>query len=300
MKKFSFFWIFLFVITMLKAQSVSDTDFSSLESNYKAKINNSTNDQSALEALGDLYGTHGKWEYASEIYKQLLELDYDNADYHFKYGGVLGMMAKEGSKLKAFSLIVKVKKAFTKAESLDPKHWQVQWAQVEFYTQLPTILGGSIEKALIHAERLEQLSQINGFFAKAYIYDTQNNFEKLKTYNIKGLSALSKSECYKTKSDYNISCIPHNNNLLYQLGLAFNSHNSSLEESLNFFIKYTENYTPKDRIGLDQAYLKIATTYIKMNKPELALRNIEEALKVNPDFEEAKLEKNQILIQKYP
>ncbi|MAR97783.1 MAG: hypothetical protein CMP80_01360 [Formosa sp.] len=167
MKKFSFFWTFLFVITMLKAQSVSDTDFSSLESNYKAKINNSTNDQSALEALGDLYGTHGKWEYASEIYKQLLELDYDNADYHFKYGGVLGMMAKEGSKLKAFSLIVKVKKAFTKAESLDPKHWQVQWAQVEFYTQLPTILGGSIEKALIHAERLEQLSRINGFFCKS-------------------------------------------------------------------------------------------------------------------------------------
>ena len=101
---------------MLNAQSVSKKDFGVLESNYKLQIKNNPNNLLALEALGDLYGAHGKWQQASELYKQLLKRDFENADYHFKYGGVLGMMAKEGSKFKAFSLINQVKKAFSKAQ----------------------------------------------------------------------------------------------------------------------------------------------------------------------------------------
>ena len=298
MKIFSFFWTFLFAITMLNAQSVSKTDFGVLESNYKLQIKNNPNNLLALEALGDLYGAHGKWQQASELYKQLLKRDSENADYHFKYGGVLGMMAKEGSKFKAFSLINQVKKSFSKAENLDPNHWLVQWAQVEFYAQLPAILGGSFEKAWTHAEHLEQLSQINGFFAKAYISDLQNNAKNSKIYSLKGLSLLSKSECYKAEFNPKLSCILHNNNLIYQMGLAFELYTSSLEESINFFVKYIKDYTLKDRIDLDQAHLKLAKIYIKINQLELALQNIDEALKINPDFEKAKLEKKQILIHK--
>ena len=283
---------------MLNAQSVSNTDFGVLESNYKLHIKNNPNNLLAYEALGDLYGAHGKWQRASELYKQLLIRDSENADYHFKYGGVLGMMAKEGSKFKAFSLINEVKKAFSKAENLDPNHWLVQWAQVEFYSQLPAVLGGSFEKAWTHAEHLEQLSQINGFFAKAYISDLQNNAKNSKIYSLKGLSLLSKSECYNAEFDPELSCILHNNNLIYHMGLAFELYTSSLEESINFFVKYIKDYTFKDRVGLDQAYLKLAKIYIKINQLELALQNIDEALKINPDFEKAKHEKKQILIHK--
>jgi tetratricopeptide (TPR) repeat protein len=298
MKKFSFFWAFLFAITMLNAQSVSKTDFGVLESNYKLQLKNSPNNLLALEALGDLYGAHGKWQQASELYKQLLERNSENAAYHFKYGGVLGMMAKEGSKFKALSLISQVKKAFSKAEILDPNHWLVQWAQVEFYAQLPAILGGSFEKAWTHAEHLEQLSQINGLFAKAYISNLQNNAKNAKTYSLKGLSLLFKSECYRAEFDSKLSCIPHSNNLHYDIGLAFERYTFNLEESINFFVKYIEDYTPKDRVALDQVHLKIAKIYIKTNQIELALQNIDKALQINPDFENAKLEKKQILSHK--
>ena len=208
------------------------------------------------------------------------------------------MMAKEGSKIKALGLINQAKKLFKKAEKLDSKNWQVQWAQVELYTQLPDFLGGSYNKAWIHAERLEELSKINGYFAKAYISNQKKNIDAFKNYTKMGLSILSNLECYMPKTEINLFCIPHDNNINYQISNGFKLDNSNLQEATKFLAKYIQNYTPKDRIKLDQAYLDLAKIYIKKNQLDYALKSINNSLKINPNFKSAKLEKKQILIKK--
>jgi hypothetical protein len=53
---------------------------------------------------------------------KLKQLKPSEADYHFKYGGVLGMKAKDSNKFKALGMIDEVKSSFEKAISLNPKH----------------------------------------------------------------------------------------------------------------------------------------------------------------------------------
>ncbi len=81
------------------------------------------------------------------------------------------MKAFTVSKLSALTMIGDIKGAFLKAAKLDPKHIDTRWALVEFYVQLPGILGGSIKKSLKYADQLQQLSVVDGYLAKGYIYE---------------------------------------------------------------------------------------------------------------------------------
>ena len=131
-------------------------------------------DLELLELMGDAYGFQSNWAKAVSCYKELLDFDPKNVTYHYKYGGVLGKLAKEEQKLSGISQISKVKASFLTAAKLDPTHVNVRWALVELYTQLPGFLGGSYKKAEVYANELEQLSESNGYFSKAYIFENSD------------------------------------------------------------------------------------------------------------------------------
>ncbi|NJX14799.1 tetratricopeptide repeat protein [Tamlana crocina] len=124
----------------------------------------------AVELLGDAYSHQKKWDAAIEEYNKLVEAAPKNANYHYKYGGALGMKALE-NKMKSIGFIGDVKDAFLTAAELDPNHMGARWALVELYMQLPGILGGSKTKALKFANELEALSKVDGYLAKGYIYE---------------------------------------------------------------------------------------------------------------------------------
>ena len=65
---------------------------------YKYVKKNSS-DRQAIELLGDSYGHQKKWDNAIEQYKKLTQLENNNANYHYKYGGALGMKALNVSKI---------------------------------------------------------------------------------------------------------------------------------------------------------------------------------------------------------
>ena len=96
------------------------------------------------------------------------------------------------------------------------------------------------------------------------------------------------------------SCYPHNNNLISQIAIAFEKDASNPKQAAIFFNKYIEDHTPKDRLELDQAHFRLAKLYVKMNQLNMALENLDMALKINPSFQDAKREKNLILTMKEP
>ncbi len=53
----------------------------------------------------------------------------------------MGMKALSVSKLRALTYIGDIRAHFEKAATLDPHHIEVRWALVEYYIQLPGILG---------------------------------------------------------------------------------------------------------------------------------------------------------------
>ena len=123
----------------------------------------------AIEYLGDIAGQNKSWDKALFYYKKLKQLQPDEANYYYKYGGALGMKAKEVNKFKALGMIDEIKSSFEKAIILDPKHKESRWALVLLYVQLPGIIGGSEAKAVAYSNELMRLSPLEGYLSKGYI-----------------------------------------------------------------------------------------------------------------------------------
>lgn len=123
----------------------------------------------AIERLGDIAGQNTSWDKALLYYKKLKQLQPTEANYYYKYGGALGMKAKEVNKFKALGMIDEIKSSFEKAIVLDPKHKESRWALVLLYLQLPGIIGGSEAKAVAYSNELMRLSPLDGYLSKGYI-----------------------------------------------------------------------------------------------------------------------------------
>ena len=136
---------------------------------FEKVLKQNPTDFKTIEYLGDIAGHQKQWEEAIRYYKKL-KLQFPKiANYHYKFGGALGMKAKSVNKFKALGMIDDIKEAFETAANLDKKHIDTRWALVMLYIELPGIVGGSETKAQNYAEELMQLSKVDGFLAKGYI-----------------------------------------------------------------------------------------------------------------------------------
>ena len=136
------------------------------------------NNFKAIEYLGDIAGHYKDWNLALNYYEKLKNSNPKDANYQYKYGGALGMKAKEGSKIAALGLVGDVEKAFLTAAQLDTKHVDARWALIEFYLQVPGILGGSEKKAQKYSDELLAISPVDGYLARGYIQEYFSRYLK--------------------------------------------------------------------------------------------------------------------------
>jgi tetratricopeptide (TPR) repeat protein len=141
----------------------------------------------SLEFLGDIAGQNKNWDKAIVYYKKIKQLQPNNAEYYYKYGGALGMKAKTVNKFKALGMIDEIKASFEKAVALDSKHKESRWALVMLYLELPGIIGGSETKAVAYSNELMRLSPMEGYLSKGYI---EEYFGRNKKAEINYLKAL--------------------------------------------------------------------------------------------------------------
>lgn len=136
---------------------------------FENHLKSNPNHIKTLEYLGDIAGKEKNWDDAIMYYKKIKIQFPKNANYHYKYGGALGMKAKESNKFKALGMIDEIKQSFLTAAKLDEKHIDSRWALVMLYIELPGIVGGSETKAQKYADELMNLSKVDGYLAKGHI-----------------------------------------------------------------------------------------------------------------------------------
>lgn len=275
--------------------------------NYVAQ--NST-DIKAIELLGDAYGHQEKWDDAISQYEILVEADDSNANYHYKHGGALGMKALSVSKLKALGIIGDVKRAFLRAAELDENHIEARWALVELYMQLPGIVGGSKSKSLKYANELEKLSAVDGYLAKGYIYEYDDEPELAEDYYKKAIEVGGSLTCFeKLTTLYENEKRPNDaianieqahkkhkrNALHYQIGKVCADYNIQLEKGEKCLLIFVENHSVKDGVPIEWAYYRLAQIYKHRKDKQQSLNWINKALSVRADFKQALKEKQEIL-----
>jgi len=276
----------------------------------KKYVSSNPNNINAIELLGDAYAYQRKWNEAITYYKTLLKTDDFNANYHYKYGGALGMIAQNGSKIKALGLINDIKNSFLRASELDVEHIDARWALVELYMQLPGILGGSTYKSLKYANELENLSKVDGFLAKGYIYEYDNKPELAEYYYKKAIETEGSLTCFETLTNFSKNenklektvintkqeYSKHNKNALhYQIGKVSADYNIMLDRGERCLKIYIKNYSARDGVPLEWAYFRLSQIYKNRRNKTEALKWIDKALLKRTGFSQAEEEKKKIL-----
>lgn len=262
-----------------------------------------------IEFLGDAYGHQKKWDDAIVEYKKLVEAKPNTANYHYKYGGVLGMKALQ-NKLKALGLIDDIKSAFTKAAELDKNHIDARWALVELYMQLPGIFGGSKNKSLKYANELANLSEVDGHLAKGYIYEYDDEPELAEKHYKMAIKVGGSLTCFnklttfyesKKQPEKAISTIEqaqkkhHRNALHYQIGKVAAEYNIQLAKGEQCLQTYLKNYSAADGVPKAWAHYRLAQIHTLKNNKTQALKHIDLAIAELPKIKPFKKQKEAII-----
>lgn len=168
---------------------------------FEKVLNENPNHLKTLEYLGDIEGYNKSWDKAMFYYGKLKNLNPSNAEYYYKFGGCLGMKAKECNKFKALGMISDIKANFEKAIQLNPKHTDARWALIELYLQLPGIVGGSERKAEKYANELLKISPVDGYLAKGHIAEYFNRYKDAEKNYTKAISVSGSKTSYQKLAD---------------------------------------------------------------------------------------------------
>ena len=163
---------------------------------FESLISSNPSDLKSIEYLGDIAGQSQSWDKAIVYYKKLKSLKPLEANYYYKYGGALGMKAKDANKFKALGMIDEVKGSFEKAITLNPKHIEARWALIELYIQLPGIIGGSESKAIKYSNELLQISAVDGYLSRGHIDEYFKRYEAAEKQYKKAISLTDSKTSY--------------------------------------------------------------------------------------------------------
>lgn len=291
-------------------QLLAEKQFLKAQNLMVAYVKSHPQNQKGRELLGDVYGHQKKWDDAIENYKTLVDLSPKTANYHYKYGGALGMKALSMSKVRAVGIIGDVKQAFINAADLDQNHIETRWALVELYMQLPGIIGGSKSKALKYADELQNLSKVDGYLAKGYIYEYDKGYDTAEKYYQLAISEGGSLLCYEKlthlyehqkqfdKAMVNMEAAynKHKRNFLnYHIGELSADYTVQLDKGEAHLKTYLKNYSKDDDMSKAWANYRLAQIYKLQKKKAEALNYVELAIAELPKEDAFKKEKAAIL-----
>jgi len=123
-----------------------------------------------IEYLGDISVQLKEWDNAISFYQKLKNLKPNEANYYYKYGGVLGLKSKEGGK----------------------------WVAIRL--QVPALFGGSEKKAQRYADELIKLSPVDGYLSKAHIDEYFERYKSAEKHYIKAIELGGSKNTYERLS----------------------------------------------------------------------------------------------------
>ena len=215
---------------------------------------NKPQDEKILIEIGELYAAEKKWDLAIDSYEKLVDLDPDNPDYLYRLGGTQAAYSEVVSKFKVLSLINTAKRNLIKSASLDIEHIYSRWALVQILTELPQILGGNKENALIYCNEIQNISLIHGLISYHYYYSFQNNQDKITELETDIVNYIISTPSLFEFNYFN-----------FVVGRLLATQNDKTTKlSIKYLETYLANYSSADRFNLYEVYYYLAYSNYKV------------------------------------
>ncbi len=147
---------------------------------------------SLLDTLARFSFRHKDWE-SSISYAQKAIDQKPTAQRYFLLGGAAGFRALEVSIFSSMKYINIMKPAFEKAMQLEPENILYLRAQVDVLVALPSLLGGSIEKAQSVIDKMIKLDPIEGLLAQGSLYENGKDIKRAKEVYLQVIDYLNQT-----------------------------------------------------------------------------------------------------------
>ncbi len=310
-KKIILSCLFLFLnIFIAEAQTALQKGKTAYENNKKAdakKMLTTIEDDKPEYAeaqyyLGRIAYDEGNFDDAADFFEEASETNPKNPEYHNWYGNALANIARDANPIRQGILSPKMKTAWEKAISLDPKNLDARYSLIEYYTQAPGFMGGSYEKAHQMAKEIKKLAPADGHRAEGNVYYREKKFAeaekeyvamvKLDPTKSGGLANFytMQKQYEKAFALYEEEIKKDNTNMgnIYQLGRLSAVSGLKLEQGEAYLKKYL-SYKPKENEPTHAgAHMRLGNIYEKKGNKAEAKRAYENSLKLDPNMKEAK------------
>lgn len=243
-------------------------------------------------------------EKAENWYAKAVELAPRNSAYHFALGRMYGQHAMNANILKQASLARKTKSEFERAVELDGSNLDARSALIDYYLMAPGIMGGSEEKAIEQAKEIEKRDSLKGAGALGRVHQHRRenaSAEKLYRQAIAShpteleprlwlvflLQQDSRwDEAFKVLDAALV--LPDNMTVHYQIGRSAALSGQRLDQGERSLRQYLSHTPAQDEPSLAWAHYRLGNVAEKNGKKTLARQHYQEALKLDPELEDAK------------
>jgi len=236
--------------------------------------------------------------------EKAVKLNDSQSEYHLWLGRAYVIQAQKGSKIKALFRAKKGKDEWEKAVELDSTNLEARFALMEYYIGAPGIAGGDKKKAKKQAEILEKMDSFYGAYAWALFWQAEKDSDKVETYLRKAVeldttsnhsatyelgSFLQKRERYQEAAQvyeklYNQH--PNQTAALYQIGRTYLFAKDSLDKAERCFKQYLQIEPKKGDPNWAAAHWRLGMVYDLQGKTDLAVAEMEEAVRLDPKSKE--------------
>ncbi|UCG50728.1 MAG: tetratricopeptide repeat protein [Candidatus Latescibacterota bacterium] len=255
--------------------------------------------------LGQIALRDGDNDKAIELLEKAVSMDETNPGYHLVLGQAYVQKLQTVTMFEKATFAAKVKGEFEKAVEVDPEHVGARVALASFYLQAPPIAGGSVKKAKEHAEVIKNLdpTQGHGFMAQIYVKEKDYAAAEIE---YEALVALSPDDpdihyqlgmLHQSTEDFDkafaafekaLSLDPDHTASLYQMGRTGVFSGENLERCIECMKTYLGKELHPGNPSKAAAHWRLGMLYEKMGDKDLARKEYETALELEPENEEAK------------
>jgi tetratricopeptide (TPR) repeat protein len=216
------------------------------------------------------------------------------------------MQAQKGSQLKAIFRAKRAKEEFEKAVALDSTNVQARLQLAQYLLMAPGIAGGDKKKAKKQVEIMQDIDSLYGAIAWSFYWQNEEDTIKTESY-LKEAVRLDTTSSHLATYMYGqflhgqkryheaveiyektFRKYPDDMGLLYQVGRNYIFVEDSLDKAERCFKQYLQTEPKRNEPDWAAAHWRLGMVYDLKGEKDLAIAELEEAVRLDPKNKEFK------------
>jgi tetratricopeptide (TPR) repeat protein len=285
---------------------LNDRKFDEARTVTQAAVSANPNDDRGIHCLGVIAMNVNKPREAITQFEHAIKVNDTSSLHHEWLGNALGSIADSTSKLKQPFLAPRIKSEFERAVVLNPRNTGARHGLIQFYSQAPGFMGGSMDKAKEQAREIQKVSLPQGHWEMANLLLREKKIDEAEAEYVEVINSAPDSANFWLRVgthyqdrqmwpqafslyDRMLKQFPLEQNVHFQIGRTAAVSGEQLargETELKGWIAAPpKNAIPVTIAG---AHHRLGMIYEKQGRTDLARAEYNRALEIDPKSDNAK------------